>query len=317
MQPRRPPTAKTFGVGGYAENGETERKHAPVPRFFFPPTPSQICGVTRNVDHLTSVGTRLFFTKPDRENKDTAESAAVSAVFHALLILLIVLLTRTGVLVVTGDQGVGTGIGSGDAGGGGGGGQEDVISILVREPEPQPAMETAELVIPTEVEKPVVEQKPIEEVQIAKVDSTPKPPAPAPQPLNPPGGTGTGEGTGTGAGTGAGTGPGSGGGSGGGTGGGIGSGTGPGTGRGKVLSPSPEVLLVPPTPPGNLRGKEFVVRLAVDSTGVVKDAEIIPSTGNRKYDDTLKKTALGWRFRAARDAANRPVAVLFEVTFKF
>jgi TonB family protein len=92
---------------------------------------------------------------------------------------------------------------------------------------------------------------------------------------------------------------------------------GPGTGRGRVMAPSPEVLLVPPTPPGNVRGKAVVVRLAVDSTGVVRDAEIIPSTGNRKYDETLKRTALGWRFRAARDQSNRPVSVLFDVTFTF
>jgi TonB family protein len=270
---------------------------------------------------LTNVGTRLFFTRPERDNQDTAKSALVSALFHLAIVLLIVGLTRAGVMVVTGDLGVGTGIGTGAAGGGGGGGREDVMSILVRQSEPEPEPVTAEdLVVPEQVEEvpePEVEEEPIEEVKIAAVDSTPKPAAPAPQPLNPPGGTGTGEGTGTGPGTGAGVGPGSGGGTGGGSGGGIGSGMGPGTGRGKILGPSPEVLLVPPTPPGNVRGKAVVVRLQVDSTGVVRDADIIPSTGNRKYDDTLKKTALGWRFRAARDAGNRPVAVLFDVTFTF
>ena len=270
---------------------------------------------------LTKVGTRLFFTRPERENTDTATSAVVSGAFHLALILLIIGLTRAGVLVVTGDLGVGTGIGTGAAGGGGGGGREDVLSILVAaEPQPEP-LEAEDLVLPPKVEEvipePEVEEKPVEEIKIAAADSTPKPAAPAPQPLNPPGGVGTGEGTGTGPGTGPGVGPGSGGGTGGGSGGGIGSGLGPGTGLGKVLGPSPEVLLVPPTPPGNVRGKEVVVRLQVDSTGIVRDAEIIPSTGNRKYDDTLKKTALGWRFRAARDATNRPVAVLFDVTFTF
>jgi hypothetical protein len=49
----------------------------------------------------------------------------------------------------------------------------------------------------------------------------------------------------------------------------------------------------------------------------VKDAEIIPSTGDRKYDSSLKRVALGWKFRPARDPANRPVAVLFDVTFTF
>jgi TonB family protein len=237
----------------------------------------------------------------------------ISSLFHLAIIIAIVVLTRAGVMLVTGDQGVGTGTGTGAAGGGGGGGREDVISILVSKPEPPPT--EAQLVVPTEVEPvPEVEEKPPEpEVELAIIDSVPKPATPA----NPPGGTGTGEGTGTGAGTGQGVGPGSGGGTGGGSGGGVGSGVGPGTGSGKILGPSPEVLLVPPTPPGNVRGKRVVVRLAVDSAGVVNDAEIIPSTGNRKYDETLKRTALGWRFRAARDPSNRPVGVLFDVTFTF
>jgi TonB family protein len=266
---------------------------------------------------LTSVGTRLFFTRPERDNRDTAKSAVVSSLFHLAIILTIVLLTRTGVLLVTGDLGVGTGPGTGAAGGGGGGGREDVISIVVSQTEPPP-VEAEELVVPTKVEEvpEPVEEEPVPELALV-VDSTPKPSAAAPQPPNPAGGSGTGEGTGTGSGTGSGTGPGSGGGTGGGSGGGIGSGMGPGTGGGKILGPSPEVLLVPPTAPGNVRGKAVVVRLAVDSTGIVRDAEIIPSTGNRKYDETLKRTALGWRFRAARDPNNRPVSVLFDVTFTF
>ena len=40
----------------------------------------------------------------------------------------------------------------------------------------------------------------------------------------------------------------------------------------------------------------------------MKDAEVIPSTGDRKFDSTLKRVALGWKFRAARGPDNRPVA---------
>ncbi len=267
---------------------------------------------------LTSVGTRLFFTRPQREDKDTARSAAVSGVFHLLIILLIVGLTRAGVLVTTGELGVGTGIGAGAAGGGGGGGREDVLSILISEPDPEPVV-AEDLVIPEKVEavpEPVAEEPPVDEARIAVADSMPKANL-ATAPPNPPGGAGTGQGTGTGPGTGPGFGPGSGGGTGGGSGGGIGSGIGPGTGRGEIQGARPEVLLVPPTPPGNVRGKAVLVRLHVDSTGVVREAEIIPSTGNRKYDDTLKKTAFGWRFSAGRDKNNRPIAVLFDVTFTF
>ena len=266
---------------------------------------------------FTEVGSRLFFTHPERE-RDTTPSTIASAIFHLAVILLVLGLTRAGVMVVSGDQGVGTGVGAGAAGGGGGGGQEDVISIMMARHDPEPVA-ADELVVPTQVEpvpEPPEEEKP-EEVKVATADSVPPTPAPTVSEPNPVGGSGSGEGTGTGSGAGAGIGPGSGGGTGGGTGGGIGSGIGPGTGRGRILGPSPEVLLVPPTPPGNVRGKSVVVRLQVDSTGVVQDAQIIPSTGNRKYDATLKRTALGWRFRPARDPANRPVAVLFDVTFTF
>ena len=267
----------------------------------------------------TEVGSRLFYTRPERE-RDTGRSAFVSAAFHLAIILSLIAATRASVLLVTGDQGVGTGIGTGAAGGGGGGGQDDILNIVFASEEPEPPT-AQDLVVPTKIE-PVPEppkepENPVEDVKVAAADSVPSTtPTPAPAP-NPPGGTGTGEGTGTGAGAGPGTGPGSGGGTGGGSGGGIGSGIGPGTGRGRILGPSPEVLLIPPTAPKQLRGRSAVLRLQVDSTGIVRDAEIMPPTGNRKYDDTLKKTALGWKFRPARDATNRPVAVLYDVTVTF
>lgn len=268
---------------------------------------------------LTEVGTRLFFTRPEREDRDTAKGAAGSLAFHLLLILTIILLTRAGVLAITEmSQGAGTGIGAGPAGGGGGGGRSQQVSILIPTPAPQEPAEAA-LLIPRKLEemKPPEPPKVEPEVPVvAKVDSLPQPPV-NPVPLPPTGGIGTGEGTGTGPGTGPGVGPGSGGGTGGGEGGGIGSGVGPGIGRGKVIAPSPEVLLIPPNPPGSVRGKTVVVRLAVDSVGVVRDADVIPPTGDRKYDAALKRVAMGWRFRAARDQTNRPVSVLFDVTFTF
>ena len=127
-----------------------------------------------------------------------------------------------------------------------------------------------------------------------------------------------GQGTGSGPGRGPGTGPGSGGGSGGGEGGGIGSGGGPGIGRGRVLSPQPDFMLLPPMPtPGGVRGKTVVVRLAIDMAGGVNEVELIPSTGDRGYDQALRRTAMGWHFRPARDAANRAVAVTYDVSFVF
>lgn len=262
----------------------------------------------------TEIGTRLFFSVPEREQRDNARSAVVSAIFHVLVILLAIWGTRASMEVLSGaDQGVGDGIGAGPAGGGGGGGRDEEISILIPEPPPESPAEVA-LEVPEIVEEiPPVQPQPEPVTTVAKIDSVPPNQTPAP----PSGGSGAGEGAGTGTGTGPGTGPGSGGGSGGGDGGGIGSGQGPGTGRGRIMTPSPEVLLIPPSAPGGVRGKTVVVRLAVDSIGAVRDAEIIPSTGDRKFDTALKRVALGWKFRAARDASNRPVAVLFDVTFTF
>jgi periplasmic protein TonB len=266
------------------------------------------------MDH-TQVGTRLFFTRPHSEERDTARSAVASGLFHLILVLIVVILSRAGVVILTGDQGAGTGIGAGAAGGGGGGGRDEDIALFIPAKEPV-IPEAPVLLVPETMEKIEPEPVPVAEpIAVAAVDTLPAQKTPAPAP--PTGGTGTGEGTGTGTGTGPGTGPGSGGGTGGGSGGGIGSGVGPGTGSGKVIAPSPEVLLIPPQAPGSVRGKTVVVRLAVDSLGSVKDAEIIPSTGDRKYDSALKRVALGWKFRAARDPANRPVAVLFDVTFTF
>lgn len=263
----------------------------------------------------TQIGTRLFFSSPAAEYRDNTRSAVASVLVHLIIVLIVIILSRAGVVVLTTDQGAGTGIGAGAAGGGGGGGREERVSLLI--PAKAPVIpESPVLLVPEEIEELKPEPVP-EPVAVAQVDSVPQKAPAAPTPAPATGGTGAGEGAGTGTGTGPGIGPGSGGGTGGGSGGGIGSGVGPGTGRGRMIAPSPEVLLIPPQAPGSVRGKTVVVRLAVDSIGAVKDAEIIPSTGDRKYDSALKRVALGWKFRAARGPDNRPVAVLFDVTFTF
>jgi hypothetical protein len=75
-------------------------------------------------------------------------------------------------------------------------------------------------------------------------------------------------------------------------------------------------LLLPPPAPGNVRGKTVLIRLEIDAAGVVRAVDF-PSTGDRKYDAQLKRTAFGWRFRPARDAANQPVATSFEYSITF
>jgi len=116
---------------------------------------------------------------------------------------------------------------------------------------------------------------------------------------------------------------------GGGTGGGAGAGSGPGTGAGVgqssggggagdgIRPPAPLTILVPPTATPSVRGKAARVLLQVDSVGRVRSADVVVSSGDRSYDEQLRQIALGWRFRPARDAANRPVPYPFEVSVTF
>ncbi|MBA3969877.1 MAG: TonB family protein [Gemmatimonadetes bacterium] len=63
-----------------------------------------------------------------------------------------------------------------------------------------------------------------------------------------------------------------------------------------------------------MAARTVVFILAVDAAGVVRDVELQPPTGDRRYDAALRRMALDWRFKPARDAANRPVAVKYPVT---
>ena len=255
----------------------------------------------------------LFDAKPPKDRREEATATAVSLIVHILILVVVLTWGGRAALSVVNEIGAGDGIGIGMAGGGGGGGDDSPIPITTTEEAPAAAEIEEKPVepIPEPIPVPEPEIKPlVPPIALAvPLDTLPKAPAVTVT------GAGGGTGTGTGPGTGSGTGPGSGGGSGGGEGGGIGSGFGPGSGKGKIMPPFPEVLLIPPPAPGGLKGKKIVVVLAVDETGVVRDAEVTPSTGDRKYDSTLRRTALGWRFRPARDPANKPVAVSFPVEF--
>ena len=125
-----------------------------------------------------------------------------------------------------------------------------------------------------------------------------------------------GTGTGSGGGVGPGAGPGSGPGSGPGAGPGTGSGQGGSSGTG-IRPPAPLTILIPPTATAAVRGKSATIRLQVDTLGTVRGADVVVSSGDRGYDQQLRRVALGWRFRPARDAANRPIPYPFEVSLKF
>jgi TonB family protein len=66
-----------------------------------------------------------------------------------------------------------------------------------------------------------------------------------------------------------------------------------------------------------VRGRTVIVRLAIDERGTVRDVELMPATGDRGYDKELRRVALGWKFKPARDTGNNPVAVQYDVTFTF
>jgi hypothetical protein len=112
-----------------------------------------------------------------------------------------------------------------------------------------------------------------------------------------------------------------------GRGGGAGAGIPGGTGRGdggtgeeglfRAMPPSPRGLILPPSDrPGRVRGQEIDVWVFVDHQGkVVSDStRLDPSTtGDRKFDDRLKKQAAEWVFEPAR-RGGRVIAEWFRYT---
>lgn len=259
--------------------------------------------------------THLFFSaNAEAHDRTSGGSLLLSILLHALLLLLAVGPIAQHHLKKTElDPGVGTGIGAGPAGGGGGGREEITLVDLTSPPLPAPA---AEQVVPPPPPPPEL-QVPQLEFPDPKLAMTDVRADTLPSAVTAGAVAGGGQGPGQGTGRGAGTGPGSGGGSGGGTGGGIGSGVGPGIGRGRLMSPVPDFVLLPPPQPRSVSGKTVVVRLAIDAVGVVHEVELIPPTGDRGFDQALRRTAMGWRFRPARDAANQAVAVNYDITFSF
>jgi outer membrane biosynthesis protein TonB len=71
----------------------------------------------------------------------------------------------------------------------------------------------------------------------------------------------------------------------------------------RVVPPSPRGLILPPSDrPGRVRGKEVDVWVFVTARGqVVSDStRLDPTTGDRKFDDRLKRQAAEWVFDPAR-----------------
>lgn len=257
--------------------------------------------------------------KKDRRGRLPA--AAAAAVAHVCLIALLIWGVRSRVLLAIEPAGTGPAINFPEGGGGGGGGNDgemvSYVEVAAPPPPPEPVVETVpeeDVLIPPEPTP--VPEPPKQEAPRTETPQT-RPPAATPAPANAggQGGTGGGQGPGTGPGEGPGTGPGSGGGSGGGDGGGIGSGQGPGTGGGsRIRPPTTEVLPIPPDRPNGVASQEITIRVTVDVRGRVRDARLTGSTGNRGYDERVRRWALTLEFRPAVDTeTNRPVEAATEV----
>jgi protein TonB len=246
----------------------------------------------------------------------------LSALLHALLILLLItpLATHEGI-VIERPQGAG---GPGPAGGGGGGKRgtggvlEHVRYVQVAPPAPKPQV----VVVPP---PPVIQPKPqpvpppiIKPPEItpeAKLDIKVVEAAKPPEATAPTSGTGGGSGR-DGS---AGSGPGSGGGFGSGTGTGRGSGNGPGTGGGAEVNfpPSPTEMFIPPLPmPDKVRGFHLIAEYDVDSTGKVVNFTFTPTRDgsyNRRLDDVLKS----FKFRPGTRPDGTPIRMKAQIIYDF
>ena len=189
-----------------------------------------------------------------------------------------------------------------DAGGGGGGEPVHMIALAYRDPPASAAR--PELPPPPEITIP----HPV--FQDAVVSALEAPAPPEPPAVGMAVATGAAESD---------SGGGAGGGRGGGTRAGSASapGTGAGAGGGGVRPPAPITIMMPPPATDAVRGRGAKVLLQVDTMGNVEDVHVVVSSGDSRMDEALRRLARSWRFRPARDAANRTVPYPFEVSVTF
>lgn len=231
----------------------------------------------------------------DRRDRRTWRGALVaSIVLHVLLFLIF----RSEILIPPSPFAA-AGPRSGDARAAAGGGSQ-IIALTIQQEQVQPEPEISEPVpvpVPTPVPepeiRPVVEEPPRPQVQAVTRLATSRE-----------GTAGAGEGRGER------------------TGEGIESGTGRGDGGTaeaglfRVVPPSPRGLILPPSDrPGAVRGKEIDVWVFVTARGaVVPDStRLAPASGDRRFDDRLKKQASEWVFEPAR-RGGQPIAEWFRYT---
>jgi TonB family protein len=172
------------------------------------------------------------------------------------------------------------------------GGGMEVIAYTIMQPPPAPE----EAIIPIPVPVPTVQPQP-------EVVRPPTPQAPAPTPGQT-ASAGEGRGDDTGPGTETGTGQGSG-------------GTGE-EGDSRVIAPTPRGLILPPSRPAGVSARTIDVYVFVTERGrVVSDStRIVPSSGDRGYDNRLRRQAAEWVFNPAR-RNGQAIAEWFKYTIEF
>ncbi|HEX8392734.1 MAG TPA: hypothetical protein VF665_10300, partial [Longimicrobium sp.] len=86
-------------------------------------------------------------------------------------------------------------------------------------------------------------------------------------------------------------------------------------GGSRIKPPETDLLLIPPDRPRGVASQDVAIRLLVDIRGRVRSARLVTSTGNRGYDDRVRRWASELVFRPAVNLdTSRPVEAETEIT---
>jgi hypothetical protein len=234
-----------------------------------------------------SVIERRYETYERRHRRRLSQAIIASVIMHVLILMLI-----RGDVVLPPSPFAAAGPRSGDPHAAAGGGMK-VVAMQFRAVPPPPAP-----VVPEPVPVPIPVQPEIR-LETPKLETAA---VPVPVAGDLVAAAGEGKGTATGQGLADGKGKGDG-------------GTGE-EGLFRVVPPSPRGLILPPSDrPGKVRGREVGVWVFVTDRGqVVADStRVHPTSGDKKFDDRLKKQAAEWVFEPAR-RGGRAVAEWFRYT---
>jgi outer membrane biosynthesis protein TonB len=217
-----------------------------------------------------------------RWDRSLRAALLVSVILHVLLVLLF----RQSLVIPNVPQSAAGPDNQDDRAAAGGGVEIVALRMIQPPPAPEEAIIPIPVPVPTEIPQPQPERPP-------------SPPA-SPTPIGEAPSAGEGRGQAQGPGTETGTGAGSG-------------GTGE-EGTSRVTAPTPRGLILPPSDrPARVRGNTVTVYVFVSDRGTVMSdsTRIAPSSGDRGFDNLLRRQAADWVFNPAR-RDGRPVAEWFQ-----